>query len=241
MNAPFQNLPHALAALKAKGNEQLIQIARPRSWDYEQLGKVLALGATLGKSVPTPPESIHLGFMRRVSDELIGHTVKTGREHARTAFSDLDNGTIRYSPKISRGSKSEVLLDWTPPNTHASRHLVGTIANHTHPIDTFGEPLQTLHFSDMDYKALLGNPTVQLLVVSTGKNILLALKTSSTPQMDEPTLSWRLSSLHREFIGGSLQGFKAGREFTKTAALEFGLSLYLSTARTGDLAERLSV
>ncbi len=174
-------------------------------------------------------------------------TEQSGREHARTGFTDMVKQRVDLSPVISRGDHGSVRLNWDCPRNRNAADFIRSFSIHSHPPRKSGTLCNTsIHFSGEDFRFFLTDPTQSVLIMTCGSRILLALKNSSTSRDFEATaLSAQIARLEAEFLPtrktNSFDYFLAVRDFTKTVCLEFGLSLYWNSPERPSHFERLPV
>ena len=224
----------------------LDNLCLPKAWDYGTFEKVLVSSAQTSLYPTASPDTINVEPMSAKIDQIWQLTEKSGCEHARTGYVDLPNQRLIYCRYIKKGEESRVMTYWLPPEGRKPSDFSRCFVIHSHPGSISRDINTSLHFSGDDYKSFLSDPEQGAFYVVTAKNLMMALKTSSTPRRIEiPTLEARVSSLEREFLSTfyftDRQYFNANFAFTKTVCLEFGMSLYLGSERNRNLMERVTI
>ncbi|MBX9765089.1 hypothetical protein K2X83_00405 [Patescibacteria group bacterium] len=216
----------------------LDEISAPRHWDSEIFSKVLVALAKVGRGASISgskrPESIHLQGLRPFVDKLIAETAKTGKEHARVFFADVDKGTL-VGGKTTRGNSDSVHLNFdTQPGRDKFQKPVLTV--HVHP-----DSIASHGFSAQDYAVFLSDLRQQAMMIAySPTSRLMILKTSVTPNSSRDSVLARIKGTEADFI----QKFKTDPlasvvEFNKTVCIELGLVLYLASEKSNDTFERV--
>jgi len=223
-------------------------VTSPKYWDYSDFEKATCVLTTFGPGVFVPaynrPESIHLQGMRRTIDALDAKTDHTGKEHARSVLADVESRSLVYG-RTTTGSAFRTRIDTArQPGREQYQRLVGSI--HTHPL-TIGEAgLESVShgFSNKDFTTFLTDLDQQFMIIRFGRNTLIMLKTSATPNsLSEESVEAHVQSLTDEFISGNHPSTVLAQAitFNKAVCTEFGLTLYLATEKSKDLAQRIEV
>lgn len=236
MNEDEDENPYYKTEISDAERKALEQLTAPKNWDFERFKVVLLFLSTLkpGNSIVSHnrPDSIHLQGWNKLLSDLDEKSQATKHEHARVVFADIEKKSL-VAGRIAEGTLTSVLLDPQPqPGRERLQRRIATL--HTHPQGTAG-------FSEQDYFSFLTDKLEQVMVLSFGpKNILLAFKTSSTPNNLEPdSVKKRIAETSSElYKPGSMPSHIA---FNKTVCAEFGLTLYRADAQTRDLFKRINV
>lgn len=233
--------PYQAKKIHPDDQKVLDQITSPKHWDYGQFKKAIVSIGLLGEGVSIPaynrPESIHMQGWREVIDDLLERSSNDGNEYARVFFVDEVKQTTFFSDKISRGNKTSARLVFEKPASRPHSKPIGSL--HVHPVGLMSEH----GFSDTDYLTFLSDRRQQVMGIVFGKNIMLVMKTSATPNnSDQGFLKREISTLREEFFDTPTESVVLKTiNLNKQICTQFGLTLYTATEKDRDLLSRAEV
>jgi hypothetical protein len=233
--------PYKDRKIHPEDKKTLDQITQPKNWDYDRFKKAISAIGVLGVGVSIPaynrPDTIHLQGWRVIIDDLLARQKSDGNEYARAVFVDYAKGSTFFSDKITRGNRTSAKLNFEKPVSRPHSNPIGSI--HVHPVG-----LTTEHgLSDTDYHTFLSDNRQQVMAIAFGKNIMLALKTSATPNNpDQVFLKREIEQITSEFLYNSKDyAMLAVVNLNKQICLQFGLTLYMAIEKDRDLLKRVNV
>jgi hypothetical protein len=235
--------PIYLGRVHPKDQAIINEITTPRNWNYERFRRVVISLATVRQYVPAynRPDSIHFQGLRSSIDKL-RKMAENEKEHAQVVFADVGRETLILG-KISSGTKRSVKLDLTPqPGRKSFQRRALTI--HVHPEEMRSDIGHNFGLSDDDFVALLSDREQIGMFMVFGKNIFIALKTTATPNnLKKDSVKRRIEMAKNDYLeaGRNTTSFESTANFNKAVCSEFGLTLYLATPQTGNLANRVEV
>ncbi len=233
--------PYQPIRIHPEDQKVLDQITSTKSWDYVQFKKVISTIGILGEGVSIPaynrPDTIHLQGWREVIDDLLGRQRSDGNEYARVVFVDHLKASTFFSDKITRGNRTRARLNFDKPVSRPHSSPIGSI--HVHPTGVMTEH----GLSDTDYLTFLADKRQQVMAIAYGKNIILTMKTSVTPNnSDFDFLKKEIGLLRREFFDESKKHpVEKTVDLNKQVCMQFGLTLYLAGEKDRDLLKRANV
>jgi hypothetical protein len=238
----FDNTPpYKPNLIHPEDQKTLDQITSPRSWDYGQFKRAISTIGVLGEGVSIPaynrPDTIHLQGWREVIDDLLERQKQDGNEYARVVFVDYQKASTFFSDKITRGNKASARLNFDKPVSRPHSNPIGSI--HVHPIGNMAEH----GLSDTDYLTFISDKRQQVMAIVYGKSIMLAMKTSATPNNpDQEFLQKEIKLLRKEFFDDSQKHvIERTINLNKQICMQFGLTLYLAGEKDRDLLQRVNV
>jgi hypothetical protein len=174
---------------------------------------------------------------REVIDDLLDRQKTDGNEYARVVFVDYSKSSTFFSDKITRGNQNSARLNFDKPVSRPNSNPIGSI--HVHPIGNMSEH----GLSDTDYLTFLSDKRQQVMAIVYGKNIMLAMKTSVTPNNLDPVfLQKEVKLLRKEFFDESEKHvMEKTIDLNKQICMQFGLTLYLAGEKDRDLLKRVNV
>lgn len=229
--------------------QRLIEgLIRTDRWSYQDFKKILIALSIIGPGHFVPahlrPESIIFDGLRLFIDELVTETANDpGSESARMIFADIDRRTLMLGKKThGRIDQGQLMrLDKTPQPSRASfQRRAASI--HTHP--EIPQSVDIKHgLSDIDYLTFLADTEQIAMFMAWGGNVLIALKTSGTPNnLSTKSLRRRISSVKEDYLDvpGKLP-FVRITDFNKAVCTELGLTLYKTEKPGLSVASRVPV
>lgn len=178
------------------------------------------------------PDQIRLTSMGEPFRELVNLTKTKGVEYGRIGFFDspAPNSSSRFIlGPISVGDDRSLRIDQRPPGSllFPSNPV---LLIHTHPSPEYASAIRdAAHFSSVDITCLMLQRSVFASVVLTREQVLLMHKSNSTPAYSEPELGLRQMGLMSEAKKLARRPGDAPRIYTKLAAINFGLSLFIGS------------
>lgn len=227
-----------------RDQETVDRLTKSRNWDYPQFRRVVVALATVGQYIPSynRPDSICIQGLQPFIKNLKTMTAQRGKETARAVFADIGRKTLVVSGKTTVGTEKQGRLDFTP-QPGRERWQKGSLSIHAHPVATSDRSGHGL--SNEDYFTLLSDRQQLGMFMVFGESVFLALKTSVTPNnLSESSIKERINDAWHDYLeAGKARDNVMERvvNFNKAVCSEFGLTLYLATVKTGNLANRVEV
>lgn len=235
--------PIYVGRVHPKDKQVIDRITQSRNWDYRQFRQAVVALATVGQYIPAynRPDSIHIQGLRPCIDELKAMTADKGKETARTVFADTQKKSLVVSGRTTVGSEHSVRLDVTPQKGR-ERYQKRALSVHVHPVGGVIGEGQGL--SGQDYKTLLTDSEQQGMIMVFGDSVFIPMKTSVTPNNpNRESVERQVEEIKEDYLDNDKSRPHIDRlvAFNKAVCSEFGLTLYMATPETKDLANRVEV